>query len=105
MLLASGLEIDDEDVATFCLDNGIKRLALFGSALRGELRPDSDIDLLVEFKPGHTPGMLGMARMQRALEDLLGGHHGVDLRTYGDLSKYFRDDVRATARPVFDAAA
>ncbi len=105
MVLVSGLELDEDDVAAFCRSHAIRRLAVFGSALRGDLRPDSDIDLLVEFEPGRTPGMLALAQMQRTLEELLGGHHAVDLRTYGDLSRYFRDDVRATARPVFDAAA
>jgi predicted nucleotidyltransferase len=105
MVIAPGIEHDPEAVAAFCRDNGIHRLAVFGSALRPDFGVESDIDLLVEFEPGHTPGMMGLARLQRELEVLLGGHHRVDLRTYGDLSRYFRDEVRSTARPVFDAAA
>jgi len=77
----------------------------FGSTSSGTAGPESDVDLLVEFEPGHTPGMMGVSRLQRELEALLGGGRNVDLRTYGDLSRYFRDEVRATARPVFDAAA
>lgn len=105
MLIAPGVDLDGEDLATFCRDNGIRRLAVFGSALGEDFRPDSDVDLLVEFEPGRTPGMMGLARMQRSLEALLDEKRAVDLRTYGDLSRYFRDEVRSTARPVFDAAA
>lgn len=105
MVIAPGVDLDYQALATFCRDNGIRRLAVFGSALREDFRPDSDVDLLVEFEPGRTPGMMGLARMQRSLEVLLGTQHTVDLRTYGDLSRYFRDEVRSTARPVFDAAA
>ena len=105
MVIAPGIELDPEAVAAFCRENGIRRLAVFGSARRGDFRLESDVDLLVEFERGQTPGMMGLARMQRELEPLLGGGHRVDLRTYGDLSRYFRDEVRSTARPVFDAAA
>ena len=105
MLIAPGVDLDGRALALFCRDNGIRRLAVFGSALGDDFRPDSDVDLLVEFEPGRTPGMMGLARMQRLLEALLGGTRTVDLRTYGDLSRYFRDEVRSSARPVFDAAA
>jgi predicted nucleotidyltransferase len=105
MLIAPGIDVDPELLADFCRRNGIRHLAVFGSALRGDFRSESDLDLLVEFEQGKTPGMMSMSRMQRELEALLGGHRGVDLRTYGDLSRYFRDDVRATARPVFNAVA
>jgi predicted nucleotidyltransferase len=105
MLIAPGIDADNEALADFCRRSGIRRLAVFGSALRDDFGPESDVDLLVEFEPGHTPGMMGVSRLQRELEALLGGGRSVDLRTYGDLSRYFRDEVRATARPVFDAAA
>jgi len=67
-------------------------LALFGSALREDFSEESDIDVLVEFEPGHTPGLLGMARLERELSHILGGRK-VDLRTPEDLSRYFRDEV------------
>ena len=105
MVIVPGIETERNAVAEFCQRNGIRRLAVFGSALREDFGPDSDIDLLVEFEAGRTPGMMGIARMEAELETLLGGARTVELRTYGDLSQYFRDDVRATARPVFDAAA
>lgn len=105
MLIAPGIDADHQILADFCRRNGIRRLAVFGSALRDDFGPESDVDLLVAFEPGHTPGMMGVSRLQRELEALLGGGRSVDLRTYGDLSRYFRDEVRAMARPVFDAAA
>jgi uncharacterized protein len=79
-------------IAGFCRANGIRRLAVFGSALRDDFRPDSDIDLLVEFEPGRVPGLFGVARMERELSALLGGRR-VDLRTPADLSPYFRQQV------------
>lgn len=102
MELAPGVGIDDELLQVFCSEHGIRRLGLFGSALRGQLRPDSDIDLLVDFEPGRTPGLLGIARLELHLAELLG--RSVDLRTLGDLSRYFGDDVAAEARTLYDAA-
>ncbi len=65
---------------------------MFGSVLRSDFQPDSDVDILVEFVPGHVPGLLGIARMERELSALLGGRK-VDLRTPEDLSRYFRQQV------------
>jgi uncharacterized protein len=90
------LNLDEATVTRFCEAHHIRRLALFGSQLKGTARPDSDIDLLVEFDPAHIPGLLGIAAMEIELSDLLGGRK-VDLRTPGDLSRYFRDDVVKTA--------
>ena len=102
MELTRGITLDDELLAELCRRHGIRRLALFGSALRDQLRPDSDIDLLVEFAPGHTPGLLGIATIELELERLV--NRRVDLRTPADLSRYFRDTVTAEARPLYDAA-
>ena len=93
MELAPGVSIGEERLDAFCRAHGIRRLGLFGSALRGQLRPDSDIDLLVEFKPNRTPGLLGIAQLELELAELLS--RPVDLRTLGDLSRYFRDEVAA----------
>lgn len=68
-------------------------------SIAGEDTPASDIDLLVEFEEGHAPGLLGMAEMELELGSLLGRE--VELRTYEDLSRYFRDDVRAQARVLY----
>lgn len=95
--------IDRDSLVSFCRRNGIRRLALFGSRSRGEGRPDSDVDLLVEFQPGRTPGLIRLAGLELELGGLLGGRE-VELRTYGDLSPRFRDDVRAAATPLYDAA-
>lgn len=87
-----GISLPKEVIAAFCRDRGIRRLSVFGSALHDDFRPDSDIDLLVEFEPGRTPGLFGIARMERELCELLGGRK-VDLRTPQDLSRYFRQQV------------
>jgi predicted nucleotidyltransferase len=91
------LAIPEEQLARFCRKQHIRRLSLFGSRLGGTARPDSDIDLLVEFEPGCEPGLLGLASMEAELAAMLGGTK-VDLRTPQDLSRYFRDQVLRTAK-------
>jgi hypothetical protein len=81
-----------EKIARFCHEKHIKRLAIFGSALRPDFRPDSDIDVLVEFEPDYMPGLFGIARMERELSMIFSGRK-VDLRTPEDLSRYFRQQV------------
>lgn len=78
-------------IASFCRANGIARLAVFDSALRSDFRPDSDIDLLVEFEAGRTPGLLKIAGMELELSRMFG--RTVDLHTPEDLSRYFRQAV------------
>lgn len=87
--------ISKEDLASFCVKNHIKKLALYGSALRGGLRSDSDIDLLVEFEKKNTPGLLDISGMELELSETIG--RKVDLRTPQDLSHYFRHKVIAEA--------
>ena len=94
------LPMDQDLLARLCRKHGIRRLALFGSVLRGKDRPDSDIDLLVEFDPEHLPGLLGIASMELELSELLGGPK-VDLRTAGDLSRHFRDEVVQAAETQY----
>jgi uncharacterized protein len=93
---------DKHALAELCRRNGIRRLSLFGSVLKGADRPDSDIDLLVEFEPDNVPGLLGMAAIEAELSDLLGGRR-VDLRTPQELSRYFRDEVMREAEVQFAA--
>ncbi|GAB4421012.1 MAG: nucleotidyltransferase [Anaerolineae bacterium] len=95
------ITIDQRRLAAFCRRNHIRRLALFGSVLREDFGPDSDVDVLVEFDPHHVPGLLGIARMERELSALLGGRQ-VDLRTAEDLSRYFRQDVLKEAQVVYE---
>ncbi|MDE0071039.1 MAG: nucleotidyltransferase family protein [Caldilineaceae bacterium] len=90
------LSVPRADLAAFCRAHGIRRLALFGSALREDFGPDSDIDLLVEFEPDRIPGLLGIAGMEKELSELFAGRK-VDLRTAEDLSPYFRQKVLDSA--------
>ncbi len=86
-----GFDIPKDRIAEFCHRHHIVKLALFGSVLRDDFRPDSDIDVLVEFEPDHTAGLLQMARLELTLGEMLG--RKVDLRTPAELSRYFRDEV------------
>lgn len=94
------LPIPRRKLASFCRRWKVGQLSLFGSVLSDAFRPDSDVDVLVEFDPGHVPGFLRLARMERELSGLLGGRR-VDMRTPEDLSRYFRDEVVASAEVQF----
>jgi predicted nucleotidyltransferase len=96
-----GIDIPHETIAAFCRRHHIRRLSLFGSILRHDFHPDSDVDVLVEFEQGHTPGLIFFG-MQDELSELLGRQ--VDLHTANSLSKYFRDQVLAEAEVQYDAA-
>jgi uncharacterized protein len=85
------IDLLKEKIAEFCKRNHIRKLSLFGSVLHGDFRPDSDIDLLVEFDPDHIPGLIRLAGMEIELSEILG--RKVDLRTPQDLSPYFRNEV------------
>ena len=80
-----------DQIAGFCRKHSIRKLALFGSILGGDFRPDSDIDVLVEFRPGRPVGLIRLSGIERELSRVLG--QKVDLRTPADLSRDFRDDV------------
>ena len=95
------IEIPKEKLAEFCRRNRIRRLAFFGSVLRDDFTPESDVDVLVEFEPGTRVG-LRFFGMERELSEILG--RKVDLNTRGFLSKYFRDEVIAEAEVLYDAA-
>lgn len=90
--MMANISADKESIAVFCKKHGIRRLALFGSVLHQDFRPDSDVDVLVEFEPEDVPSLFGIARMERELSALFGGRK-VDLRTPEDLSRYFRQSV------------
>ncbi|MCX6640270.1 MAG: nucleotidyltransferase family protein [bacterium] len=89
------IQLPKTKIAEFCQKHHIRKLALFGSQLSGSARQNSDIDLLVEFEPKYTPGLLRLAGMEVELGDILG--RKVDLRTQEDLSRYFRAKVVETA--------
>jgi len=90
------IQIPQVELSDFCRRWQIRKLSLFGSVLRNQLRPDSDLDVLVEFPAGRLVGLIGMAKIERELSDLLG--RKVDLRTAADLSHCFRDDVLREAQ-------
>jgi len=89
------LQLNKRRISSFCKRHHIRKLSLFGSVLRTDFNEASDIDVLVEFDPAHVPGLIRLAAMERELTELLG--RKVDLRTPQDLSRYFRDQVLATA--------
>jgi predicted nucleotidyltransferase len=85
------IEIPEHKIREFCRHNGIRKLSMFGSVLRDDFNPESDVDILVEFDEDAKPGFFRLMRMQDELTEILG--RTVDLRTPKDLSRYFRDDV------------
>ncbi|HUW61297.1 MAG TPA: nucleotidyltransferase family protein [Candidatus Bathyarchaeia archaeon] len=89
-------------VADFCRRHHIRRLAVFGSVLRADFGPDSDVDVLVEFEPGHCVGLITFAAMENELSDLIG--RNVDLNTPAGLSPYFRDQALSEAETQYVAA-
>jgi len=99
--MAYRLPLDPTVLADVCGRHHIRTLSLFGSTLKGTARPDSDIDLLVDFEPGHIPGLIGLAGIEIELSDLLG--RKVDLRTAEELSRYFRTEVLAAAEAQYAA--
>ncbi len=94
-------KIPKDKLADFCKRNHISKLSVFGSCVTGELRPDSDIDLLVEFERDKTPGLFAIVKMEMELTEMLG--RKVDLRTAEDLSRYFRDEVVRDAQLQYPA--
>ena len=100
-MIRHGIQIPKKRLDAFCHSNGIRRLALFGSILRDDFGPESDIDVLVEFQDGVHVG-LAFIRMQDELSGILG--RKVDLNTPGSISKYFRADVLHEAETLYVAA-
>ena len=92
------IEVPSERIADFCRRHHIRRLAFFGSVLRDDFTPDSDVDVLVEFEPGKTPGF-AFFDVEQELSQIL--DRRVDLRTPQELSKYFRDEVLAEAEELY----
>ena len=101
MATFANIDVRAEALSDFCRRNHIRRLSLFGSVLRDDFTSDSDVDVLVEFEAGKTPG-LAFFGMQDELSGLLG--RKVDLNTPQFISRYFRDQVLRDARVVYDAA-
>ncbi len=96
------INLPARELQDICRRHGIRKLSVFGSAIRTDFRPDSDVDVLVEFEDARTPGFLGLAQIQRELSELLSGR-AVDLRTPKELSRYFREAVVAEAEVQYEA--
>lgn len=94
--------MDRKKIADFCRRHHIRKLSLFGSVLRNDFRPDSDVDVLVEFEPGASVGFLRLAAMELEFSQIIGRR--VDLRTPPELSRYFRDEVLREAEVQYVAA-
>ena len=99
--MSARIEVDREKIAEFCRRNHIRRLAFFGSVIRDDFTPESDVDVLVEFEPDHIPGLAVFA-MERELSEMLG--RKVDFLTPECLSRYFRDEVLREAEEQYVAA-
>lgn len=97
------INVPTEKIAAFCRRHHIRKLAFFGSVLRDDFGPASDIDVLVEFEPDHIPGLIRLSGMEIELGELLGGRKA-DLNTAKTLSPYFRERVLEEARVEFLAA-
>ncbi|OGP23887.1 MAG: nucleotidyltransferase [Deltaproteobacteria bacterium GWB2_55_19] len=95
------IDIPKEKIAEFCRRNHIHKLSLFGSVLREDFGPESDVDVLVEFEEGHVPGLITLSGMEIELGGIIG--RKADLRTPEDLSRYFRNEVVESAEVQYAA--
>ncbi|MCC6502243.1 MAG: nucleotidyltransferase family protein [Deltaproteobacteria bacterium] len=95
------INIPKEKIAEFCRRNHIRKLSLFGSVLRDDFNPESDVDVLVEFEEGHVPGLITLSGMEIELSGIFG--RKADLRTPEDLSRYFRNEVVESAEVQYAA--
>jgi hypothetical protein len=95
------IPVPSSAIAEFCRRHHVQRLALFGSVLRDDFRPDSDVDVLVEFQPGHVPGF-AFFEMEQELSGILG--RKVDLNTPHFLDQHFREQVLSEAETHYVAA-
>ena len=101
-MIPARIAIPNEAIPDFCRRNHIRKLALFGSVLRDDFGPDSDVDILVEFEPGRCVGFIRLGMIEEELSELLG--RKVDLNTAGLLSPYFRDEALSEAETIYVAA-
>ncbi len=96
IMVIHGVHFPEDSIAEFCRRHGVSRLSVFGSILSDDFRSDSDVDVLVEFQPGRTPGVFGFGAMILELSEMIG--RTVDLRTPFDLSRHFRPFILREAR-------
>ena len=100
--MGARITVDRAGLAAFCRRHRIRKLSLFGSVLRDDFRPDSDIDVLVEFEPGHQPGLIRLHGIEQELSGLLGGRN-LDLVNPKFLHQRIRERVLADAEVQFAA--
>jgi predicted nucleotidyltransferase len=100
--ISSNIHIPHEQIADFCRRNQIRRLAFFGSVLRDDFGPESDVDVLVEFNPDARVGMITLAGMEIELGELLG--RTVEMHTVKGLNPLFRDEVLEMAEAQYEQA-
>lgn len=98
--MISDIAIPLDEIADFCARHHIRKLSLFGSVLREDFRPDSDIDVLVEYEPEYVPGFIHVSAIRREISEIIGRE--VDLRTPASLSDYFRAQVEADAIVIYE---
>ena len=96
------ISVPKDRIAEFCKCNQIRRLSLFGSVLREDFGPDSDVDVLVEFEAGTRVGLIRLSGLEIELGTIVG--RKVDLNTPGFLSKYYRDQILGESKVQYDAA-
>jgi len=99
--MSLNIAVDREQIAEFCRRRHIRRLAFFGSVLRNDFRPESDVDVLIEFEPGYRLGLFELIRMQHEFSDMIGRE--ADFRTPEDLGRYMRDRVIAESEVQYAA--
>ncbi|MDA8347084.1 MAG: nucleotidyltransferase domain-containing protein [Thermaerobacter sp.] len=97
--MTRGISVDEEALARFCQAHGIMELALFGSVLRDDFTEDSDVDMLVRFRPGMRVGLIKLAEIEAGLSRIV--ERRVDLRTPAELSRYFREQVVRSAAQIY----
>jgi len=100
--MTARISIDPGPIAEICRKHGISRFALFGSVLRDDFGPDSDVDVLVEFEPEHVPGFFGLHCIEQELGALFGNHR-IDLLTFRSLNPRLRDRILAQAEILYAA--
>ena len=96
------IKLNKAEITEFCRRNKIIKLSLFGSSLRDDFSPESDVDILVEFDPEARVGLMKLAGMESELSEIIG--RKVDLNTPGFISKYFRDKVLAESEVQYVAS-
>ena len=95
------IQVNKDQIADFCSRHYIRKFAFFGSVLRDDFRPESDVDVLIEFDPAHIPGLITLMEMQLEFSDMIGRE--ADFRAPGDLHRSFRDEVVAQAEVMYAA--